>query len=96
MKIKQELRKQGHSSFRCDGDFGGSEWVVLLAGTIAVELFCEEKREDYNLEKLWVLKRTMEEMWTKDTGDIEKFMFDEEDEVSFLDEEDEDEGIDEE
>lgn len=35
-----------------DGEFPG-DWIVLDFNSVVVELFSEETREKYNLEKLW-------------------------------------------
>ena len=35
-----------------EGEFPG-EWIILDLGKYIVELFIEEKRNYYNLEKLW-------------------------------------------
>ena len=50
--IKAELEKEFEIQVLIDGEFPG-EWIILDLGRIAIELFTEEKRNYYNLEKLW-------------------------------------------
>jgi ribosome silencing factor RsfS/YbeB/iojap len=56
----------------------GDEWVIVNTGTVVVEILTREQREDIDLERLWVLKKTIQ-----DTVQFEeeesRFMFDEED-----------------
>ena len=50
--IKNELEKEFDAEVGIDGEFPG-EWIILDMGKVVVELFTEEKRNYYNLEKLW-------------------------------------------
>lgn len=50
--IKNELEKEFEMEVAIDGEFPG-EWIILDMGKVAIELFSEEKRNYYNLEKLW-------------------------------------------
>lgn len=50
--IKAELENEFKIEILIDGEFPG-EWIILDMGKVAIELFSEEKRNYYNLEKLW-------------------------------------------
>ena len=50
--IKIEIEKELEIAVALEGEFPG-DWIILDMGKIAIELFSEEKRNYYNLEKLW-------------------------------------------
>lgn len=50
--FKDELEKQTSKTFFVDGEFS-KDWILLDCEDYTIELFSEEKREYYNLEKLW-------------------------------------------
>lgn len=52
LEIKNQLELLVEKDINIEGEFP-AEWVVLDLGDIVVELFTEEKRTYYNLEKLW-------------------------------------------
>lgn len=51
-QIKEELEKEFHQEIFMEGEFPG-EWIIFDLGKYMLELFVEEKRTYYNLEKLW-------------------------------------------
>lgn len=51
-QIKEEFEKEFQQEIAMEGEFPG-EWIILDLGKYIVELFIEEKRNYYNLEKLW-------------------------------------------
>lgn len=51
-QVKQELEKSLEIEISMEGEFPG-DWIILDLEDCAVELFTEEKRNYYNLEKLW-------------------------------------------
>lgn len=52
LEIKNQLELLMEKEIGFEGEFP-AEWVVFDLGDIVVELFTEEKRTYYNLEKLW-------------------------------------------
>ena len=50
-EIKQHFFEQGVEVL-IDGEFPG-DWIILDMGEILVELFTEDMRNHYSLEKLW-------------------------------------------
>lgn len=50
-EIKQHFCEKGVEVL-VDGEFPG-DWIILDLGEILIELFTEEMRKHYNLEKLW-------------------------------------------
>ena len=50
--VKTEPESEFKIEILIDGEFPG-EWIILDMGKIAIELFTEDKRNYYNLEKLW-------------------------------------------
>ena len=50
--LKTELEQQIKKPFFIDGEFS-KDWILLDCEDYTIELFSEEKREYYNLEKLW-------------------------------------------
>ena len=51
-ELKQKLFEETKSEVYVEGEFS-EDWIVLQVEDITIELFSEEKREFYNLEKLW-------------------------------------------
>ena len=58
---------------------GEDNWLIVFAGDIVVELFTAERRQFYDIERLWVLKRPLQENYDIDPDDLLRFQFDEED-----------------
>jgi ribosome-associated protein len=56
----------------------GDEWVIVNAGTVIVEIMTPEQRADIDLERLWVLKKTIQDTM-QFAEDESRFMYDEED-----------------
>ncbi len=50
--IEEKLIEQGLRPLRIEG-YREAEWILLDYGTLVVHVFDEEKREYYNLERLW-------------------------------------------
>lgn len=50
-ELKEELLAKG-VSVKIEGEFPG-EWIILDLGEILIEIFTEDSRKYYNLEKLW-------------------------------------------
>lgn len=51
-QIKEELEKEFQQEIFMEGEFPG-DWIIFDLGKYMLELFVEEKRAYYNLEKLW-------------------------------------------
>ena len=51
VELQKEFEKKGIDA-KIEGEFPG-EWVILDLGEILIEIFTEESRKYYNLEKLW-------------------------------------------
>lgn len=51
-QIKEILENDFNVTITIDGEFPG-DWIILDLDKIIIELFSEEKRNYYNLEKLW-------------------------------------------
>lgn len=49
--LQKEFEEKGIDA-KIEGEFPG-EWVILDLGEILIEIFTEESRKYYNLEKLW-------------------------------------------
>lgn len=47
------LKKEGLKVFSLEGNFSGTEWVLIDIGDIIIHLFKKEARAFYNLEKMW-------------------------------------------
>lgn len=58
---------------------GEDNWLIVFTGDIAIELFTEERRKFYDVERLWVLRRSLEEEMDIDPDDLVRFQYDEED-----------------
>lgn len=52
LELKTELEKVFESEVYVEGEFS-EDWVVFEIDDLTIELFSDEKREFYNLEKLW-------------------------------------------
>lgn len=50
-EIEEELKNLKYQVKR-EGDFPG-DWIILDTGTVLIEIFTEDTRKYYNLEKLW-------------------------------------------
>lgn len=50
-ELKEELLGKG-VDVKIEGEFPG-EWIILDLGEILIEIFTEDSRKYYNLEKLW-------------------------------------------
>jgi ribosome-associated protein len=50
--VEEEMRKQGGSPVRTEGEKNG-DWAVLDDGSVVVHLFSPGMRERYCLESLW-------------------------------------------
>ena len=50
-ELEQEFASQGIEAFK-EGEFPG-DWIVLDLGEVLIEIFTEDSRKYYNLEKLW-------------------------------------------
>lgn len=50
--LKIELEKITSKKVYIDGEFS-ADWILIDAEEFTIELFSEEKRKYYNLEKLW-------------------------------------------
>ena len=50
-EIADDLRKLKHN-IEIEGEFPG-DWIILDAGEFLIEIFTEDTRKQYNLEKLW-------------------------------------------
>lgn len=51
VELQKEFEEKGIDA-KIEGEFPG-EWVILDLGEILIEIFTEESRKYYNLEKLW-------------------------------------------
>ena len=51
VELQKEFEEKGIDA-KIEGEFPG-EWVSLDLGEILIEIFTEESRKYYNLEKLW-------------------------------------------
>ena len=51
VELQKEFGEKGIDA-KIEGEFPG-EWVILDLGEILIEIFTEESRKYYNLEKLW-------------------------------------------
>ena len=51
VELQKEFEEKGIDA-KIEGEFPG-EWVILDLGEILIEVFTEESRKYYNLEKLW-------------------------------------------
>lgn len=51
VELQKEFEENGIDA-KLEGEFPG-EWVILDLGEILIEIFTEESRKYYNLEKLW-------------------------------------------
>lgn len=58
---------------------GEDNWLIVFTGDMVIELFTEERRKFYDIERLWVLKRPIEEEMDIDPDDLVRFQYDEED-----------------
>ncbi len=52
LQLKGELEKTAESEVYLEGEFS-EDWVVFEIDDLTIEIFSEDKREFYNLEKLW-------------------------------------------
>jgi len=52
-ELKQRRPGRAWKLNQADCDF----WIILNSGDILVNLWTEEERDDYDLEKTWVLRR---------------------------------------
>eukprot|EP01126_Amoeba_proteus_P049047 TRINITY_DN5709_c0_g1_i1.p1 TRINITY_DN5709_c0_g1~~TRINITY_DN5709_c0_g1_i1.p1 ORF type:complete len:148 (-),score=43.86 TRINITY_DN5709_c0_g1_i1:15-458(-) len=84
-----ELKKRRKGRFKIDQK-GNDFWVIVNSGDILVNLFTEEGRQEYDLERIWVLRRDERNVFSSDFDeaaetrwiyDEEDGMFDEEDPV---------------
>ena len=62
VELQKEFEEKGIDA-KIEGEFPG-EWVILDLGEILIEIFTEESRKYYNLEKLWA---------SDDGGNVEIF-----------------------
>lgn len=61
----EELLKELKYDVKREGDFPG-DWIILDTGDILIEIFTEDTRKHYNLEKLWGdSKNRLEEITNK-------------------------------
>lgn len=51
VELQKEFEEKGIDA-KIEGEFPG-EWVILDLGEILIEIFTDESRKYYNLEKLW-------------------------------------------
>ncbi len=51
-ELKADLKEQGNILFSEDGRSTG-EWIVMDYGEVIVHIMVPEKREFYNLERIW-------------------------------------------
>lgn len=51
LEVEEELINIGYNINK-EGEFPG-DWVILDLGNILIEIFAEDTRKQYNLEKLW-------------------------------------------
>ncbi|MEY3196922.1 MAG: hypothetical protein RLZZ59_290 [Pseudomonadota bacterium] len=50
--VADELKQAGHSHTSTEG-LGQTEWVLIDAGDVIVNIFQEEARERYKLDEFW-------------------------------------------
>jgi ribosome-associated protein len=58
-QLIEELKKQGHTHIRVEGQ-PHCDWVLIDAGDVIVHVFRPEVRSFYNLEKMWSADRPAE------------------------------------
>ena len=66
----------------------GDEWIILTAGSNVVEIMTEEQRTHMDIERLWVLKKTVQETMNNDEDEL-RFMYDEEDDAALFEDDEE-------
>jgi len=85
VRIKSELKRKGIKSSLDNND----EWVIVSGADIIIELFTEKQRLSYDIEKLWVLKKTNVEIFASvDSSEFEESISADEDDVEDVDEKD--------
>jgi len=78
-QLKQRRPGRAWKLNQADCDF----WVILNSGDILINLWTEEEREEYDLERTWVLRRNEKNHMSADFDDEAEteWIYDEEDEM---------------
>ncbi len=76
LKMRRPGRRWGVDQEGCEF------WLLVNSGDILVNLFTEEEREEYDLERTWILRRDDKNPFSPqyDEAEEDRWIYDEEDE----------------